>query len=354
MVVNSSRIGMESARKYTSVRMDAVVFRSRLNDANKQFGAGVGLSDEKDSDKALKNTLSDYRDSMNGLMNRFERFRISSPSQIKAKQDEISRVRTACLNYLMCILFGKRPEDLKFQEMDSGSDVTQEEPQMVEVTIGALEQSHYFMEEESTQFSTTGTVVTGDGREINFNLEMGMSRRFEEYYTQSHDINVQLCDPLVINLDGECADVSDQKIFFDLDGDGEKEHISALGAGSGYLALDKNGDGVINDGNELFGTKSQNGFYDLSGYDEDGNGFIDEADSIFDKLVICTMDPDGTQHLYKLKDKDVGAIYLGSNETEFSLNHQETNQVNAVIRRTGIFLYENGNVGTVQQMDLAQ
>mgnify|MGYP000465316364 CR=1 FL=1 len=54
-----------------------------------------------------------------------------------------------------------------------------------------------------------------------------------------------------------------------------------LQGGSGYLALNKNGDGVINDGSELFGTASGDGFYDLSMYDEDGNGWIDENDHAY-------------------------------------------------------------------------
>ena len=84
-----------------------------------------------------------------------------------------------------------------------------------------------------------------------------------------------MCDPLVINLDGNIAELSDQTFLFDLDGDGEMDEISELSAKSGFLALDKNGDGTINDGTELFGTRSGNGFQDLSAYDTDHNGFID-------------------------------------------------------------------------------
>ena len=58
--------------------------------------------------------------------------------------------------------------------------------------------------------------------------------------------------------------------------------------------------------------------------------------------------------LYGLSEKGVGAIYLGNVDTDFSLNSASTNQVNAAIRKTGIFLYENGNVGTVQHLDLAK
>lgn len=62
-----------------------------------------------------------------------------------------------------------------------------------------------------------------------------------------------------------------------MDCDGKQEEISKLNAGCGYLALDKNGDGVINDGNELFGVKTGDGFYELSKYDSDLNGWIDET-----------------------------------------------------------------------------
>ena len=126
-----------------------------------------------------------------------------------------------------------------------------------------------------------------------------------------------------------------------------------LGPGSGYLALDKNGDGVINNGSELFGTTSGNGFADLAAYDSDGNGWIDEADEIFDKLRIWSKDANGKDVLVGLGAAGVGAIYLGSADTEFSLNSKSDNSTNAVIRKSGIFLYENGNVGTIQHVDVA-
>ncbi len=163
-----------------------------------------------------------------------------------------------------------------------------------------------------------------------------------------------MCDPLVINLDTNVASVSDKKIMFDLDADGEKDSISMLGSSSGYLSLDLNEDGIINDGSELFGTGSGDGFKDLSVYDSDCNGWIDEADEIFEKLRICVFDGDGEQKLYSLKEKDIGAIYLGNVNTDFSLTDQKTGRVSAAIRKSGIFLYENGSAGTIQHVDLAK
>ena len=209
-------------------------------------------------------------------------------------------------------------------------------------------------ETEATNFSTVGTVRTADGREINFNVNVGMSRSFQQYYEEDlHLMSFTMCDPLVINLDTDVAELSDQTFYFDIDGDGEKDEVSQLGKGSGYLALDKNGDGVINDGSELFGTSSGNGFADLAAYDEDGNGWIDENDAIWSKLKIWCKDENGNDVLYRLADKGVGAICLQNAATDFTLKGQE-GQTRGAIRNTGVFLYENGNVGTVQHVDVAK
>lgn len=217
------------------------------------------------------------------------------------------------------------------------------------------------IEQEDTSFSTVGTVRTKDGREINFNVNVNMSRRCEEYYREELNVaQFALYDPLVINLDTDATELSDQTFYFDLDADGEEEEISML-KGSGYLALDKNGDGVINDGSELFGTGNGDGFADLARYDEDGNGWIDENDSIWSKLKIWCKDEKGNDVLYKLSDKGVGAICLQNVSTDFTLQGDRTardgateaNATNGAIRKTGIFLYENGNVGTVQHVDMA-
>lgn len=228
------------------------------------------------------------------------------------------------------------------------------------VQIGAIQNEYSYEEQEDTAFSTKGKVVTADGREIEFNLGLEMSRRFEEYYYKQNDIYAytpsqsNLVDPLVINLDSNIANVSDQKFMFDIDADGILDSISQLNSGSGYLALDKNGDGKINDGSELFGTKSGNGFADLAAYDDDGNGWIDENDAIWSKLLIWTKDEHGKDVLYHLKDKGVGAICLESVDTEFSLKSLKDNALNGKIRKTGMFLYENGTAGTVQHLDIAR
>ena len=83
------------------------------------------------------------------------------------------------------------------------------------------------IEQEDTSFSTVGSVRTKDGREINFNVNVNMSRRCEEYYKEQLNVaEFTLHDPLVINLDTDVAEVSDQTFYFDLDADGEEDLLA--------------------------------------------------------------------------------------------------------------------------------
>lgn len=214
----------------------------------------------------------------------------------------------------------------------------------------------YFSEKEAVTFDTKGMVKTSDGREIPFNLSFSMSRSFMEE-THSKEIMgdvMTFYDPLVINMDVPTVAVRDQKFFFDINQDGTKEELSVLEKGSGFLALDKNEDGVINDGSELFGTQSGDGFGDLAAYDLDHNGWIDENDGIYEKLRVWTKDFEGKDTLLSLKDADIGAIFLGHVSTGFDLKDAETNDTNARIQSTGIFLHEStGEAGTIQHVDFS-
>ena len=211
-----------------------------------------------------------------------------------------------------------------------------------------------YSETEETGFHANGRACTEDGRTIDFNINILMSRSYMEYMNVSIPTMADaLCDPLVVNIGSDTADVRDQTFKFDLDADGTEDEISMLGKGSGFLALDKNGDGKINDGSELFGTKSGDGFGDLREYDSDGNGWIDENDDVFSKLKVWCKDENGKDILMDLKKADIGAIFLGEQQTEFSLGGADGYR-DGVIRSTGVFLREStGAAGTVQHVDLS-
>lgn len=212
--------------------------------------------------------------------------------------------------------------------------------------------SYTYQEQESMTFETVGKALTADGRTIEFNMELEMSREYTETVASLEDTTVIMTDPLVINLDSNPVSVSDEKWKFDIDGDGKTDNISKLSEGAGYLVLDKNKDGIINDGTEMFGAKTGNGFAELAGYDEDGNGWIDENDAVYKDLAVWIKDDKGNDRLVSMKDANVGAVYLGSAATEYALKSEQDNTYNAQIRRTGIYLTEDGKANTIQQLDM--
>ena len=207
-------------------------------------------------------------------------------------------------------------------------------------------------ESEQTTFSAQGVIKTTDGKEIQFNLSLDMQREF----SQESNLSIRegdgvKKDPLVINFNGASAQLTDTKFSFDLNSDGTAEKISFVGSGSGFLALDKNGNGVIDNGSELFGTQSGNGFADLSAYDLNGNNWIDENDAVYSKLQVWSKDAAGNNTLSSLAKLNIGALYLGNIATPFDLKNS-ANNLQGQVRSSGIYVREDGSAGTMQQVDL--
>ena len=216
---------------------------------------------------------------------------------------------------------------------------------------GAIQLEHLHYESETVTYKAQGVVLTADGKEINIDINMHMSREFVSYMNISTE-NTRLYDPLVINYGGTAASLTGEKFLFDLTMDGNLDSLAILGQGSGFLAIDRNGDGIINDGSELFGPSTGCGFSELRKYDTDGNGWIDANDEIFDKLVVWSRDKDGNDTVYTLKELGIGAIFLGDVSTEFSFKG-DNNETLGIMRSTSFFLKQSGSAGTLSHIDLS-
>lgn len=176
---------------------------------------------------------------------------------------------------------------------------------------------------------------------------------------QQRELNLQLnvkpapkkTDPLVLDLasNGFSTRGLDDSIRFDLDGDGQLERISAPSGDDALLALDRNANGQIDNGRELFGDQhgASNGFAELSKYDDNQDGRIDLQDSVFAQLRLLRFDQQGQQHSQSLSAAGVSAINLQAQNVKHALGAYDE------IAQLGHFEFSDGRSGQAADLLLA-
>jgi len=205
-----------------------------------------------------------------------------------------------------------------------------------------------YRESQSLDVGMCGFVQTAS-QNIQIDINISMSQSFVH---KNQILKTQFYDPLVVSFDGELPELDTKSFSFDIDCDGDSEQLSLLKSGSGFLALDKNDNGIIDDGSELFGTENGNGFADLRRYDSDKNGWLDENDPIMDGLRIWMKNGDKSE-LLALGEVGIGALYLGETKGSFDLKN-ETHETLGKICSSGLYLNEDGTSGLLSQIDFAR
>jgi hypothetical protein len=246
-------------------------------------------------------------------------------------------------------LTGHKIHRMKPAELRGPSAVTTTTPAAAPVPAVSVSYSatSTTMETAHLAFAAQGAVTTEDGRAIDFSLELDVQRQFVSHESLSITTGAAATDPLVLNLAGFTGRLAGGDFTFDLDADGTTETLQSPGAGHPFLTLDRDGDGQVTDGRELFGPATGSGFTELAGLDGDANGWIDENDTAFTQLRLWTPGSDTVG----LADAGVGAIALASAAAPFALKDAH-NTLTGISQRTGIYLHEDGTPGTVQQIDL--
>ena len=209
------------------------------------------------------------------------------------------------------------------------------------------------METETMAFNAEGRVRTADGREVEIDVSLTMNRAF----VQTRSLSVQagsakLTDPLVVNFGGTAAQLTSTTFEFDVDIDGRDESLHLPTGGSGFLALDRDKNGKVTDGAELFGPRTNHGFQELKAFDDNQDNWIDESDSVFPELRVWSRDENGNDRLHALGKLGIGAISLGRVDSAFSLTGLRQ-ELMAQVHSTGLFVREDGTAGTVQELDLS-
>lgn len=236
---------------------------------------------------------------------------------------------------------------------EAPNTVVQSGANAVSTPVVNYEFSQVREESEQSTVAATGLIRTADGVEISFSIELRLSRYYREQINlRLQNRTAEPRDPLVVNFNGRAAQLSDARFRFDLDGDGVGELIPQLLPGSGYLVLDRNGNGRVDSGSELFGATSGNGFAELALADADRDGWIDALDPGFRWLRIWSPSASGGGELRALPDVGVGAVATASVASPFALR-SSTNADLGAVRSTGVYVSTSNTVGTVQQIDLS-
>lgn len=162
----------------------------------------------------------------------------------------------------------------------------------------------------------------------------------------------QQVDPLVLDLAGNGFSTSglSRAVRFDLDADGRMDSISVPTGDDALLALDRNGNGRIDDGRELFGDQhgAANGFAELARFDDNGDGRIDAADALFDKLHLLRFDQLGQQQSQTLGEAGVAAIDLRARDVSIALGAYDQ------VAQLGRFEFTDGRNGQAADLLLAK
>ncbi|MDP2698881.1 hypothetical protein [Thalassospira sp.] len=151
-------------------------------------------------------------------------------------------------------------------------------------------------------------------------------------------------DPLILDLDGNGIDVTslDDGIVFDIDGNGTQDRTAWVAGNDALLALDRNNNGIIDDGTELFGDQNGavDGFAELAKYDENRDDRIDRNDSVFSSLILLFAD--GSQK--NLQEHGIESINLAV------ITPLDRELVGGLLVASADFQRDDGSIGTVGEV----
>lgn len=262
----------------------------------------------------------------------------------EASEKAAEKQKESPFNSLMKLLFGVQGDTADAQSLEDASSGQRSLSSLGGQRIELFSRK----ETESCSFSASGNICLADGSQRQFEVSYEMSRSEE-----TTGLSAGFRDPLVVDLASPENAANWQTIEFDLDADGKTEDVRMPGGDTAILFRDINHNGRADDGSELFGPRTNDGFSELAALDIDGNGWIDDGDAAFADLMLWQIgEGEGDEgRTRSLAAAGIGALSTASAETPFTL--KADGETEGQMRSSGVWLGEEGGAGSVRQIDFA-
>ncbi|MCP5381639.1 MAG: M10 family metallopeptidase C-terminal domain-containing protein [Kordiimonadaceae bacterium] len=214
----------------------------------------------------------------------------------------------------------------------------------IDIAVFSGNMSAYtFTASTSSPFTVSGT----DGTDTVSHIE---TLRFDD---QDYIVSATQT-PVVLDLDGDGVELVsryDSTVLFDQDGDGDLDKTGWVGADDGLLVLDRNNDGIINNGSEIsFMNDLVGATTDMEGlvaFDANGDNLLNSSDDMFNSFQIWQdKNQNGVSEEGELKTLSESGI------VEISLNLTSTGETalslgdNAIVN-LATYRREDGSIGEV-------
>lgn len=210
-----------------------------------------------------------------------------------------------------------------------------------------------------------GFGAAAGGAKIVDDILKGTGKLWDTLFGSASSMVRYVADPLVLDFDGDGFETLsvNEGVYFDEDSKGLAEKTAWVSPDDALLAMDINGNGMIDDGSELFGTSTKltdgstagSGFQALSQYDSNGDGIIDESDELYSKLLIWhDKNSDGVSQdseLISLKNAGIKTISLNIDNTA-GRNISVVTYEDGTTTKLGEFDFDAQYYNTIEKTDI--
>jgi len=205
--------------------------------------------------------------------------------------------------------------------------------------------------EQHLNYQVQGVFNVND-QELSLDYNFALSSE-QVSYSKIEVSAAALKDPIIVQFGSQgLGNIKGQQDFA-INQDNTLDSLPIFSGDVGYLVYDKNNNQQADNGNELFGPTTGQGFTELAQLDSNNNGFIDPDDQQFEQLYLWQPngDIDQIEQLLSLAEAKIQAISLSAISTPFDFYDQQ-GEIQAQLRLSSFAISESGNGRGVHQIDV--